>query len=170
MDVLLRDVRYALRTLTQAPGFTITAVLTFALGIGANIAIFSIVYAVLLKGLAYRDPDRLLVAHADVDYEGAHRPVPMFIQPTQFGLWQSPLPGIESAALYSVETVALSGSDGSEALDSAVVSESFFSTLEGPLAAGRGLGRSRIAVRSAAVIHAQTSCFSVTALHQRRRL
>jgi len=140
MDVLVRDVRYALRTLTQAPGFTITAVLTFALGIGANIAIFSIVYAVLLKGLAYRDPDRLLVAHADVDYEGAHRPVPMFIQPTQFGLWQSPLPGIESVALYSVETVALSGSDGSEALDSAVVSESFFSTLEGPLAAGRGLG------------------------------
>jgi ABC-type antimicrobial peptide transport system permease subunit len=88
-------------------GFTITAVLTFALGIGANIAIFSIVYAVLLKGLAYRDPDRLLVAHADVDYEGAHRPVPMFIQPTQFGLWQSPLPGIESVAFVtsSVETL-----------------------------------------------------------------
>ena len=58
---VLGDLRYALRSLSRQPTFTAVAVLTLVLGIGANTAIFSVIKAVLLNNLPYRDPARLVV-------------------------------------------------------------------------------------------------------------
>ena len=63
-NIFFKDVRHALRTLGRTPTFTLAVVLTLALGIGANTAIFSVVDAVLLDALAFPEPDRLVSIRA----------------------------------------------------------------------------------------------------------
>src|SRR6201997_2925992 len=77
LEQVPRDIRFALRGLRKSPGFTLTAILTLALGIGAVTSVFSVVDAVLIKPFAFRDPDRLVVLReAVIDPQSGHVAIP----------------------------------------------------------------------------------------------
>src|SRR5262245_17221863 len=73
LETLARDLRYGLRMMVRNPGFTAVAVLTLTLGIGACTAVFSVVYAVMLRPLPYHDPDRLCAIWKSVPKKGLER-------------------------------------------------------------------------------------------------
>src|SRR5262249_18458445 len=77
IETTIRDVRYAVRILLRSPGFTITALLSLALGIGANTAIFSILHALVLRSLPVSDPQRLVVVTRN---ETVSSPYALFIE------------------------------------------------------------------------------------------
>ena len=112
MDAALQDIRYALRLCLRTPGFTAIAVLALALGIGANTAIFTIVNAVLLDRLPFRDPDRIVVLWE----EGAHRPGHSnVLGPSQFLRWGDRATSFESmAGLVDLRANLTSGGEPEE--------------------------------------------------------
>ena len=73
MQTLIQDLRYALRTLSKTPGFVAIVILTLALGIGANVAIFTLVNAILLRPLPFHDSDRLFAVWTKAKEQGAGR-------------------------------------------------------------------------------------------------
>src|SRR5271155_431741 len=81
MESLFQDMRYALRRLRKSPGFTLTAVLTLAFGIGATTAIFSIVEGVLLRPLPFADPSRLFILGDHIDGAGDAISMPVVTAP-----------------------------------------------------------------------------------------
>ncbi|MBN1203605.1 MAG: ABC transporter permease [Myxococcaceae bacterium] len=120
LDALLRDLRFGVRTLWRSPGFTLVAVLTVALGVGANTALFGAVHAVLLRPLPYAAPDRL-VAVSMVPEAGAS-------PATLFALRERSRT-LTDIAGYVRRTVTLTGSGEPELLSGALVSAELFSAL-----------------------------------------
>ena len=138
MISLLHDLRYAVRRLRRAPGFSAMAILIMALGIGANVALFTVVRGVLLKPLPFKDPGRLLrlYEHTLPGDEFAYNNVAGGI----FAAWVSQNHSFSSLALVRETQVGLSGSGGDlpETLENAEVSWNLFSTLGVQPALGRG--------------------------------
>src|SRR5213593_2098952 len=85
METMWQDLRYGFRTLVQAPGFTAVAAIALALGIGANSAIFSVVDAILIKPLPYKDPGGLVMVWESNPHRGRARNV---VSPGNFLDWQ----------------------------------------------------------------------------------
>jgi predicted permease len=139
VDTILRDVRYALRTLLQARSFTIIAVLTLALGIGANTAMFSVVNSVLLRPLPFPQPDRLMYLATLNSRHGT--PVPSSLSYPDFIDYRSQNQSFEELASYYGNNYSLTGVGEAALLRGEVVSASLFKILQVPPKIGRGFSR-----------------------------
>jgi putative ABC transport system permease protein len=136
MGTVLQDVRYALRQLIKIPGFTLTAVFSLALGIGATTAVFSVVYAVLIDPFPYVDSAHMVHMWAMMpngDLRG-------FIGLTG-SQWRElrKSPAVEDAFLLRSESLAISGSDVPEDVAASYLSSNAFNFLGVPPVLGRGL-------------------------------
>jgi putative ABC transport system permease protein len=131
MDHLTQDIHYALRRLVKAPGFTFVAVVTLALGIGANSAIFSVVNGVLLKPLPYPESDRLVGVYHVYDKSREVMSGPNFIDVTRAAA------SLENAAAVSTSGIILTGEGDPVRLAIARVSASLFNVLRVRPALGR---------------------------------
>jgi predicted permease len=154
LDHLLRDVRYACRSLRKSPGFAAASVLTIALGIGANTAIFSVVYAVLVKPLPYVQPEQVYSVEVVIpERRSQFSSLPVTIQVYQE--WRKANTAFAAMSALRPWECILTGGGEPERLGGARVSVNFFSFLGVPIALGRGfsadeeqLGKERIVVIS----------------------
>ncbi len=126
MDSLFFDFRYAVRGLLKKPGFTFVAVLTFALGIGANTSIFSIVYGVLLEPLGYADEGRLVAVtstHAEEGYRSRGNYLP------DFWFWREQARSFETLGFYGWRSMTLEVPEQAQQIESVAISENLFRLL-----------------------------------------
>ncbi|MGA2419053.1 MAG: ABC transporter permease [Candidatus Acidiferrum sp.] len=149
MGTSLQDVRYGLRLLVKKPTFTIVAVLTLALGVGANTAIFSIVNAVLLRSLPFRDPDRLVRIYFNnpgVGLRGVRFSVPEFDDlRTQTNVF-------EDVSVIVYGPTNLTGAKQPEHLEMMEASPNYFSMLGATPELGRLFGHQDFALGFAPVV------------------
>jgi len=124
---MLQDLRFALRMLRKQPGFSLIAILTLALGIGATAAVFSLIQGVLLTPPPYRDPQQLvLIPAARVDGRAA---APRGWPAAQWTEWRTEAKSLESLAGYAWTFTFLVDDSGSESLEGMVVSGDYFRVL-----------------------------------------
>jgi len=149
MGTLLQDVRYGLRMLVKKPTFTIVAVLTLALGVGANTAIFSIVNAVLLRSLPFPDPDRLVRIYFNnpgVGLRGVRFSVP------EFDDLRTQTDVFEDVSVIVLGPTNLTGTKQPEHLEMMEVSPNYFSMLGATPELGRLFGHQDFALGFAPVV------------------
>lgn len=135
MHDLLRDVRISVRSLARQPGFAIVAVLTIALGVGANTAMFSVVNGVLLRPLAVQDAERV-VALREVDRDRGEAGA---VSVANFMDWQAAATSFSAMAVAEPYGFDYIGADGPASVDSWRVTEEFFDVLRQPALLGRTL-------------------------------
>jgi predicted permease len=124
LDYLWQDLRYGLRQLRRNPGFAAVAIVTLALGIGANSAIFSVVYGVLLSPLPYHQPGRLVVI-----YESTNAFNQSSVSYLNFLDWQRDSHSFQQMAAQNWEDIGYTGPGGPKYLEAQDVSANFFSLL-----------------------------------------
>jgi predicted permease len=124
----MSDLRYAFRSLRRTPGFTTAAVLTLAIGIGANTAIFSIVDHVILRPLAYDDPERLYVVHESVP-RLSHIAPAVPVSANHFLEWKRGTSAFDQMALFGSVSLNLTGAGEPEQLLGARASAELFPML-----------------------------------------
>jgi predicted permease len=133
VETCWQDLRFAARMLRKSPGFTAVAVITLALGIGANTAIFSVVQGVLLAPLRYHEPDRLVM----VLLNNFCLKSPTYLSYRDFLDWKRGTPPFEKMSAYARRGFDLSSPGNPQHLEGSEISSNFFSTLGVGLALGR---------------------------------
>ncbi|HUF48672.1 MAG TPA: ABC transporter permease [Vicinamibacterales bacterium] len=133
LQQIAQDVRYAVRTFRRRPGFTAVALVTLALGIGANTAIFSVVHAVLIRDLPYPEADRIVRVYEMYQRNRNRGPV----NPFTFDRWERESPSFERLAAFVARRATLTGSGNAERLRVYDVMPSFFDVLGVRPALGR---------------------------------
>lgn len=131
MDTILHDLRYALRVLARNPGFTAIAILTLGLGIGANTAIFSVVNAVLLRPLEFRDPARLVIVAEKSSFPVISTSYQNWVD------WHDQSHSFESLEGTRGTTLTLTGAGQPERLNARMATAGLFSLLGVNTVAGR---------------------------------
>jgi putative ABC transport system permease protein len=139
-----QDVWHAMRALRKQPAFTAMAVVMLALGIGATVAIFSLVNAVILKPLPFAEPDRLMLVHLVApgrDDGAASGPRPMIWSWPKYRVFRDNQRAFESSATYSLWNWNLTGAGDPARIDGELVEASYFDVLGLHAAAGRTFAR-----------------------------
>ncbi|MFY9556566.1 MAG: ABC transporter permease, partial [Blastocatellia bacterium] len=126
METLIQDLRYGFRMLVRNPGFSVIAMLSLALGIGANTAIFSVVNAVLLRALPFPEPDRLVMIWEDVSFAGFPRNTPA---PANYADWKAQNQSFEEVAALSERNFNLTGDGEPEKVVAYGATANFFPLL-----------------------------------------
>src|SRR5579864_1915192 len=129
--------RQTIRSLWKTPGFTLAAILALAIGIGGNTAMFSLVNAVLLRPLPYRDPGRLVVLSQTVKATGGVNDV----SAADFQDWRDRARWFEQMTAFTGAALNLTGGDRPEKVIGMMATSSFFSTLGVAPALGRGFAK-----------------------------
>jgi len=135
LSELMNNLRFGLRLMLRTPGFTVVALITMALGIGANTAIFSLVNGVLLKPLPYPEADRIAYVMANNLPRGWNS---FSISPLDFWDWQEMNRSTELLAAYRWTSVSYTGGDRPESMSALNVSEDYLPILGGEPVLGRG--------------------------------
>ena len=133
METIWQDFRFSLRMLLRRPAFAVLALLTLALGIGANTAIFSVIYSVILRPLPYPGANSLVLIHG-VNRDGRATT----LSPLDFHDFVDQSGAFQSATAIEPETYNLTGKGEPERVAGASVSSTFFEVFEVPPALGRG--------------------------------
>ncbi|MGH9410308.1 MAG: ABC transporter permease [Vicinamibacterales bacterium] len=137
MRSVAADIRYACRSLLRTPSFSLAVVVVLALGIGANTAVFSIVDAVLLRPLPYRDAGRL-VRLFHVPPQSTFPGIKRFsVSPANFYDWQAAAHSFERMAIYHGRRFTLTGTSAAESVDATSVGAGFFEIVGMPPLVGR---------------------------------
>jgi putative ABC transport system permease protein len=123
MTTLLQDLRYGIRMLFKSPAVTCVAVISLALGIGANTAIFSVVNAILLKSLPYTDPDRIVLAWGNMPSENSNRSQ---VSATDVADWRSQNSVFEDVTTYQSYRPIMSGIGEAERIPGMGVGDGYF--------------------------------------------
>jgi hypothetical protein len=126
METLLQDLRYGFRMLRKGPGFTAVVVLTLALGVGANTAIFSVVNTVLLQPLSFPEPDRLVSVSESKPSGGIER---FSVSPPNFFDWRDQNRVFSGIAAYDPNPMALTGRGEAQRILALSASPSLLATL-----------------------------------------
>jgi len=135
MGTLWQDVRYGLRMLLKSPGFTLAAVASLALGIGANTAVFSVVNAVLLKALPYQESEGIVLAWGDDPKNDNHRGQVSF---TDVDDWRQQNNVFEEISTYTDWRPILSGVGGEpERIPAMQIGDGYFKVMRGQPLLGR---------------------------------